>query len=76
MSVRRSVEHLRLRRHLDAYIDGEIVDRALSVRVGTHIARCPMCRAAARSTMLVKYRLASGRYRPGSGQGYSSTEGP
>lgn len=64
MSLAGHIEHLRLRRLLDAAIDGELppdVDR----RVRRHIAACPVCTSDAVTTELVKRRLPFlGRLRP------------
>jgi anti-sigma factor RsiW len=57
MSVGHRTEHLRYRRFLDAYVDGELGDGQLEPRVGAHVAHCPMCLQAARITAVVKQRL-------------------
>ena len=64
MSVRRRVDHLRLRRYLDAYVDGEIDDSRLAHDMADHVAHCPMCAATARTTTVVKHRLSLRRFLP------------
>lgn len=56
MALAGHIEHLRLRRLLDAAVDGELpVD--LDRRVRRHIESCPLCRRDAATTELVKRRL-------------------
>ena len=57
MSMPGLIEHMRYRRLLDAHVDGELTDPTLDHRVEQHIARCPMCRHAARVNVVVKQRL-------------------
>ena len=63
-SLGRRIEHVRLRRYLDAHVDGEIADETLARKVGGHVAGCPMCDAAADTTMAVKRRLSLRRFLP------------
>lgn len=51
------LDHLRFRRYVDAFVDGEL-DDDLRVRVSEHIAECPMCDREARLTVHVKGSLA------------------
>lgn len=56
MSFLGRIEHLRLRRFLDAAIDGELRDD-LDRRVRDHITQCPVCSNDEQLTHLVKARL-------------------
>lgn len=57
------LDHLRYRRYIDAFIDGEL-DGDLRNRVGDHVALCPMCDRDAGLTIHVKYSLACHRSLP------------
>lgn len=64
MSLAGRIEHLRLRRFLDAAVDGELPP-SLDRRVRRHIAACPMCARDETTTDLIKRRLPIvGRLRP------------
>lgn len=52
------LDHLRYRRYVDAFVDGEL-DGALRDRVAHHLAECPMCHDAALVTVRVKGSLAA-----------------
>ena len=54
------LDHLRYRRYVDAYVDGELHDD-LRERVDGHVAMCPMCSRAADLTVHVKHSLARRR---------------
>jgi anti-sigma factor RsiW len=56
MSLAGHIEHLRLRRLLDAAIDGEL-PADLDRRVRRHVASCPVCTSDAATTEIVKRRL-------------------
>lgn len=56
MSLVGHIEHLRLRRYLDAAIDGELPPK-LTRRVRAHMAACPACTSDEATTRLVKHRL-------------------
>jgi anti-sigma factor RsiW len=56
MSLAGHIEHLRLRRLLDAAIDGELPPD-LGWRVDRHIGSCPVCTRDAATTAIVKRRL-------------------
>jgi anti-sigma factor RsiW len=62
MSLAGRLEHLRLRRFLDAAIDAEL-DPDLQRRVSRHIAACPACARDEATTRLVKRRLPMLRFR-------------
>jgi anti-sigma factor RsiW len=64
MGLRQMIEHAMTRRHLDAYVDNEIVDPALAEKVARHIAACPVCNADAETTSVVKHRLSLRRFLP------------
>ncbi len=51
------LDHLRYRRLVDAYVDGEL-DGELRLRVDDHVSVCPMCGREARMTVHVKHSLA------------------
>ncbi|MBI4936375.1 MAG: zf-HC2 domain-containing protein [Actinobacteria bacterium] len=53
------LDHLRYRRYVDAFVDGEL-DGALRSRVSSHIAECPMCDREAEMTVHIKDSLARG----------------
>lgn len=57
------LDHLRYRRYIDAFVDGEL-DRDLRSRVGDHVAICPMCGRDAELTIHVKHSLARHRSFP------------
>ncbi len=54
------LDHLRYRRYLDAFVDGEL-DGDLRARVSGHVAVCPMCGRDAELTIHVKDSLARHR---------------
>ena len=54
------LDHLRCRRYLDAFVDGEL-DGDLRTRVGSHVAICPMCDRDAELTIHMKHSLACHR---------------
>ena len=54
------LDHLRYRRYVDAYVDGEL-DDDLRVRVSDHVAICGMCGREAVLTVHVKHCLARRR---------------
>lgn len=64
MSLSGLFEHLRYRRFLDAHVDGELTNPAQAGRVAAHVARCPMCGDAARTTAVLKHRLSLRRFLP------------
>ena len=51
------LDHLRYRRYLDAFVDGEL-DGDLRSRASDHVAICPMCGRDAELTIHVKHSLA------------------
>lgn len=51
------IAHIRYRRMLDAFVDGELND-ARAARVERHIRSCPMCGPDADITVRVKAALA------------------
>jgi anti-sigma factor RsiW len=51
------LDHLRYRRYLDAFIDGEL-DGELRQRVSDHVVECGMCGRDAVVTVHVKHSLA------------------
>jgi len=51
------LDHLRYRRHIDAFVDGELT-ADLRTRVGEHVAICPMCDRDAELTIHMKHSLA------------------
>ncbi|CAB4580498.1 MAG: zf-HC2 domain-containing protein [Actinomycetes bacterium] len=54
------IDHLRYRRYVDAFVDGEL-DGGLRSRVADHVAECPMCGRYAELTVHVKHSLARRR---------------
>ncbi len=50
------VEHLRARRIVDAWVDGEL-DPGAAERVDRHVHRCPRCHAAADAARRIKQSL-------------------
>lgn len=54
------LDHLRYRRYLDAFVDGEL-DGDLRSRVSGHVAVCPMCGRDAELTIHVKDSLTRHR---------------
>ena len=57
------LDHLRYRRYLDAFVDGEL-NGGLQSRVSDHVADCPMCHRGAELTIHVKHSLARRRCLP------------
>jgi anti-sigma factor RsiW len=57
------LDHLRYRRYIDAFVDGEL-DGDLRSRVSGHVAACPMCGRDAELTIHVKHSLARRRSFP------------
>jgi anti-sigma factor RsiW len=54
------LDHLRYRRYLDAFVDGELRGE-LSARVERHVTTCPMCLDSLDVTAHVKESLARRR---------------
>ena len=54
------LDHLRYRRYIDAFVDGELDGDSRS-RVSGHVAVCPMCGRDAELTIHVKHSLARHR---------------
>lgn len=63
MPIRIRIDHMRLRRFLDAHVDGEL-DCRLSRRVADHVASCPMCTGTAQLTIVLKRHLSLRRFLP------------
>ncbi len=57
------IDHLRYRRFVDAYVDGEL-HGALADRVARHVDTCPMCGPDAEVTVRIKHSLARRRTLP------------
>lgn len=57
------LDHLRYRRYLDAFIDGEL-DGELRQRVSDHVVECGMCGRDAVVTVHVKHSLARRAWSP------------
>lgn len=51
------IDHLRYRRYVDAYVDGEL-HGSLAARVARHVDGCPMCGPDAEVTVRIKHSLA------------------
>ena len=54
------LDHLRYRRYIDAFVDGEL-NGELRSRVSGHVAVCPVCGRDAELTIHVKNSLARRR---------------
>ena len=63
MSWSATVEHMRLRRFLDAHVDRELTDD-LAARVVDHVRTCPRCGHDVALTAILKRRLALYRAAP------------